>query len=117
INAGAADVVSLIGLDIEGLGTGLDGVQFLSGAALLVHKVKIRNFVNNGINFLPASGTSKLFVVDSQITGNGNSPTTGGILVRPTGGGLITVVINRTQLEKNFIGVRLDASASGASVR
>ncbi len=68
INAGVNDRVVLRGLDIEGLGTGLNGIRFLAGASLHVQKCMIRNFRGaapngNGISFAP-SGTSELFVDD-----------------------------------------------------
>src|ERR1043165_1302836 len=34
VNAGASDVVILIGLDLNGAGTGLNGIRFIAGAAL-----------------------------------------------------------------------------------
>src|ERR1700757_62111 len=41
VNAAATDTVVLRGLDIEGLGTGLDGINFLNGGALHVEKCTI----------------------------------------------------------------------------
>src|ERR1700749_2999203 len=41
VAAGAADVVVLRGLDIVGLGSGLNGVRFLTGGALHVEKCNI----------------------------------------------------------------------------
>src|SRR5438477_50162 len=44
IIAGPTDTVVLEGLDIEGLGTGLNGVRFDSGALLVINKCKIHHF-------------------------------------------------------------------------
>ena len=44
INALATDVIVLRGLDIDGLGTGLNGIRFLAGGALHVQNCQIRNF-------------------------------------------------------------------------
>src|SRR2546425_10359139 len=41
-------IVTLSGLDLEGAGTGLNGINFTSGAALHVHKLQIRGFRSGG---------------------------------------------------------------------
>src|ERR1700694_5022827 len=41
-------IVTLSGLDIEGFGTGTNGIQFVSGASLHVHKCQIRGFRQSG---------------------------------------------------------------------
>src|SRR6202165_1110730 len=59
ISAGATDAVILKGLDIEGLGTGIVGVQFNSGASLIIQNCVIRNFGSAnglGIAFNPTGG-------------------------------------------------------------
>src|SRR4051812_34887770 len=59
-------VVYLEGLDIDGAGTGLIGINFTSGLALHVKNTVIRDFragSAHGINFAPGTGTlAKLFV-------------------------------------------------------
>ena len=47
VSAGAADVVYLRGLDIQGSGSGLDGIKFSTGAALHVEKCLIRGFLGS----------------------------------------------------------------------
>jgi len=71
INAGASDVVTLRGLDIDGLGTGDNGIVFNSGAGLTVVNCVVRHFAGGG-----------------QTTGNG-------ILIQPSGaiGFLISNVV------------------------
>ncbi|HVZ52995.1 MAG TPA: right-handed parallel beta-helix repeat-containing protein [Pseudolabrys sp.] len=113
INAASTDVVTLKGLDIEGAGTGLDGIKFLAGGALHVINSRIKHFSNSGINFAPSSGNPKLFVTDSYIEENG-SGTNAGILIRPTSTATATVSVNRTQLNNNNIGFRIDTTAGGA---
>ena len=84
----ATDSVTLKGLDIEGLGTGINGITFIQQGTLHVHKVQVRGFRNGGsaINFAPTIGTAELFTADSYITDNGNSGMTAAVLVRPTVG-------------------------------
>jgi hypothetical protein len=118
INAGVNDRITLKGIDIEGIGTGIDGIRFLAGASLHVHKCQIRSMRaagGNGINFAP-SGNSELYVADSYITDNGGTGNTAGILIRPTGTGTANASVNRTQVENNSAGIRADGGGStGAS--
>ena len=114
INAGVNDIITLKGLDIEGFNTGIDGIRFLAGRALHVHKSQIRGMRGaggNGINFAP-SGNSELYVADSYITDNGGTGTTAGILIRPTGTGTANGSINRTQVENNSAGIRVDGGGT-----
>src|SRR3954453_4341240 len=50
VNAGATDTVVLEGLDIEGINTGLNGVQFNSGLQVYIIRCAIRRFAQNGVN-------------------------------------------------------------------
>jgi hypothetical protein len=114
----ATDRVSLIGLDIEGLGTSLDGVRFIQNGILHVSKTVIRGFRGangNGINFIP-SGAGSLSVSDSLITDNGGTGTTAGINVRPSGTGAANVSINRVQVENNTQGILADGTNSTGGV-
>jgi hypothetical protein len=118
VNTAAGSIVTLKGLDLEGLGTGINGISFIQAGILHVHKVQIRDFRGggNGINFAP-TGVAELYVADSYITDNGNSTTTGGILIRPTGTGAVIVTINRTQVENNTVGIRADGSVTTGAIR
>ena len=116
INAGVNDRVVLRGLDIEGLGTGLNGIRFLAGASLQVQKCMIRNFRGaapngNGISFTP-SGASELFVDDCTISSNGTDSSNGGITIRPTGTGSATAVLNRVSAENNSNGIMVDGDST-----
>jgi hypothetical protein len=109
-------IVTLSGLDLEGTATGINGINFTSGAILHVHKLQIRGFRGGGSGIVVGgSGAKRLFVADSYITDNGNSVSTAGILVRPTGGGSVNVSINRTQLEGNTNGVFMDGTGGGGA--
>jgi hypothetical protein len=114
---GGTAIVTLSGLDLEGTGTGINGIQFTSGAVLHVHKTQIRGFRagGNGINFIP-TGTAELYVADSYITDNGATSTTGAIVIRPTAAASATVTVNRTQIENNSIGIRADSSATTGTI-
>jgi hypothetical protein len=77
VQAGASDKVTLRGLDFNGLsqsGTpGINGIRFLSGAALLVDHCKIYDFSTNGIDIAlaaPATATVRDTVI-SDVGGAG----------------------------------------------
>ncbi len=68
----AGDRVLLEGLDIEGLGTGLSGVQILTGR-VTIRKCSIRNFrgsPGNGVNLVATNAGSRAYIMDSQILSN-----------------------------------------------
>lgn len=56
VNAGAADVVTIKDVDINGAGNGTFGIRFLAGKALNLKNVWISGFANNGIEFAPSNG-------------------------------------------------------------
>jgi Right handed beta helix region len=66
VNAPATANVILEGLDIEGAGTGVNGVQVSSGNASIV-RCTIHGFTQNGVN---STGTSRTRIEDSRITNN-----------------------------------------------
>jgi hypothetical protein len=116
-------IVTISGLDIEGVGTGTNGIQFISGGVLHVHKTQIRNFRQsgaggNGISITNSSNTGltkRVFVADSYITDNGSNANNAGILVRPTGGAGVNVSVNNTQIEANTNGVLMDGAGGGGA--
>jgi hypothetical protein len=107
-------IVTISGLDIEGAGTGTNGIQFFAGGALHVHKTQIRNFRggsgDNGISITPSTGLAKVTVADSYITDNGVAASDAGILVRPTGGSSVNLSVNNTKFEGNTNGIFMDGS-------
>jgi len=109
VNVLATDRVILKGLDIEGLGTGLNGIRFIGGGSLHVEDCSINNFVQKGIDFEPAAaGASSLFVSNTVIRNNANAANGGGIFIKP--GALANAVgtISGVRLEKNKFGVRVE---------
>jgi hypothetical protein len=122
VNAGAADRITLSGLDIEGVNTGTNGVRYLAGASVHIHKTQIRNFRasgggGNGILVDTASSNPELYVADSYITGNGSNATTGGMLLRPTGAANLRLAVNRTQIEDNSAGILVDGSGGTGGIK
>ena len=117
VSAGASDVVTLRGLDINGDGTGLAGILFNSGAALHVQNCLIRNFQGAssgvGIAFEP-TGQSQLSVSDTIVTEMGGGVGQG-IRVRPTGVGTASVILERVQAINNVTGIAAVATGSAGA--
>jgi len=101
INAAGTDVVNLRNLDINGVGTGLNGVNVFSAQAVVVEHSKIYNFTNYGINFAPTSANAKLLVSNSIISNNAQ----GGIYVAPGAGNYGMADIDNVEAFGNAWGV------------
>src|SRR2546430_1555153 len=82
VNAAPTARVVLRGLDINGIGTGVNGIRFLAGASLHVERCTIANFTTLGIDVTTGG---KVFVKDTSLRGNAG----GGIQIVPFTGNLI----------------------------
>jgi hypothetical protein len=71
VNAPVGSEILLIGLDIEGLGTGLNGVTILANNLVTIKNSIIKNFTQNGVN-VGASG-ARAHVQDSLILSNASA--------------------------------------------
>lgn len=110
INALSTSVVVLRGLDIEGLGTGLDGIRVIGGlAALHVENCTINAFRGtngSGINIATTTaGTTQVFIKDTIVRNNGNG-TGGGIIFRPAVGATVKASLDNVRSENNLFGVK-----------
>ena len=54
VQAGPSDVVILRNLRINGIGTGINGIRFLAGKALILENLEIFGFTTNGVDVLNA---------------------------------------------------------------
>ena len=120
VYAGVNDVVVLRGLTIDGAGSGVDGVRFLAGSALIVEDTTIAGFTGHGIEFRPTAN-AELFVARADVRQNGGT----GIRVGTgTGavGAAVTATVSDTQLSSNAVGLEardnarvavLDSAAGG----
>ena len=95
VNAASTDNVTLEGLDIEGLGTGLNGVQIVGGGNVTIIRCTIHHFTGNGVNLVGTAGARAL-VIDSIITQNG-----GGFNVAGAGGASNAGILTAGVLDKN----------------
>jgi len=119
VNAAVTDVVVVKGVDFDGAGTGLSGILVLSAGTVNVLQSAIRNFKGggSGITLAPNNIPTRLFVSDTFIANNGNSATTGGIVMRPVGTGTVSAVIKNMRVNANTSGVRADTTAATGSVK
>ena len=71
VQAGANDVVILRNLRINGIGSGLNGIRFLSGKALGVENCFIFGFTQNGIDVaLNQATAASVWVTGTSVTNN-----------------------------------------------
>jgi hypothetical protein len=118
VSAGASDAVILKGLDFEGIGTGLVGVKFNTGASLIIENCIIRNFGGTnglGIGFNP-TGASTLLVLNTIVTHNGTAAGGGGgIQIMPSGGSALAL-LSHVSVEKNNVGIAAIGAAANLQI-
>jgi hypothetical protein len=119
ISAAATDNVVLRGLDIEGLGTGLDGIKVLGNlGALHVENCTVNNFKGSngsGIEVAPTAGTTKVFIKDT-IVRNSGAGTGGGIFINPGASATVKASLDNVRMENNIFGLKVQGSTSSATV-
>src|SRR5947209_12317111 len=84
VQAGPSDVVYLRGIEVNGIGTGINGIRFLAGKALVVDNCAIYGFTTNGIDVALGASGSSVTVKDTTITNLGgvgirSTTTVGGV--------------------------------------
>jgi hypothetical protein len=95
VNVLATDKVLLQGLDIEGLGTGLNGVQIIGGGKTTIRDCVIRNFAGNAVN-LVGIANARAVIEDSTFLNNG-----GGVNILGAGGVANTAFLKDSLLDNN----------------
>jgi parallel beta helix pectate lyase-like protein len=102
VQAGPSDIVILRHLEVNGIGTGINGIRFLAGKALLVDNCLIYGFTTNGVDVaLPA--TASVDVKDTTITNLGGA----GIRATTTSGAAVLSVdhVNVSRVGTNGVEV------------
>jgi hypothetical protein len=112
ISAPSNAVVVIRGLTIEGLGTGLSGIDFIAGGALFVEDCTINNFTTNGITFSPNS-PAFLSVKDTNV----RNCIGGGVLITgaSASGGSVSASFERVRSEGNLFGFRVEGGARASA--
>jgi hypothetical protein len=113
--ANAGDNVILRGLDIEGLGTGINGVLVNTGGNVTVENCMIDHFTTSGIAFNTSVAGSQLHISNTIIrntsNGSNNAPA---ISVAPSAAG--TVTVDHTRIEHNNLGLIISTGNGAVSV-
>jgi len=110
VNAGTGAVV-LKGLDINGAGTGTNGIRVVTASAVTIEDCTIQNTTGWGIA-IQNTALSQFQVTRVTATNN----TLGGMQVRPANGGAVAVgVVNGLVSFKNGKGIELDGSGGSSS--
>jgi hypothetical protein len=99
INAGPNDTVSLRGLSINGIGTGLHGIRLLQAGKLIVADTNVDGFTQNGIDIEPTA-SAQVSLRNVTVTGSGNA----GVWVYPTAG-TTTVELDNVNLSHGKYGI------------
>src|SRR5436305_12389740 len=110
VQAGPSDVVYLRGIEVNGIGTGLSGIRFLAGKALVVDNCAIYGFTQNGIDVVLAASGSSVTVKDCTILN------LGGVGIRSTTSvGGVSVSVDHVNITRVTTGVE-SAAGGNASV-
>ena len=95
VSVASTDNVELDGLDIEGLGTGLNGVNIVGGGTVVIRRTSINYFTQNGVNLVGTSN-AKVLVQDCFISNNA-----GGVNVKGAGGAANYGIIDDTTIDNH----------------
>jgi len=112
VNAAATDVVRLRNISIDGAGTGIDGVRFLAGGALIIENVRINDFTSDGVKFAP-SAASRLVITDSHISNIGGS----GVHTVPGVAGSAVGALHGVRIYESGFGVKVEDRTTALSIR
>jgi hypothetical protein len=101
INALTTDKVTLRGLEINGVDTGIDGVRILAAAQVIVEKTWIHD-MQNGINVgVNQAANIEVYIRDVHIENNSSV----GIFVSNSGAGQARVVVEKSSAFNNNFGL------------
>jgi hypothetical protein len=95
INTLSTDRVLLEGLDIDGLGTGINGVDILGGGTTTIRRSSIRHFAGNGVNLI-GTQAARVVIEDCIITNNA-----GGFNIQGASGAFNSGIASRVVFDNN----------------
>jgi hypothetical protein len=102
VQAGPSDVVILRNLRINGIGTGINGIRFLSGKDLNVESCYIFGFTTNGVDIaLNQATAASAHILNTVIKNNGGVGVRAANAVAPA----VAVVVDSSSTILNNIGV------------
>lgn len=95
------DTVRLLGLDINGQGLGLVGVNVIAAKQVWIEDSDIYGFTTAGIEFAPSDTSSQLFVDNTAVEEN----TGDGLIAAPPSGSSDSVQLTNDSFDDNACGV------------
>jgi hypothetical protein len=102
VQAGPSDVVTLRNLRINGIGSGLNGIQFNSGKDLNVENCYIFGFTQNAINITLNQGTqASVHVINTIVSNNGGVGIRASNATTPA----VAVLVDESHVILNNIGI------------
>src|SRR5579872_3812173 len=110
VAAGVNDVVTIRNMSINGIGSGTNGINFVSGKALHIEHSVIQNFTQNGVN-ISNGNQSQVFISDTTCRNNGQNGVSAVATSR------VFISINRSRFVGNNINGVLAGDFSRFSVR
>lgn len=112
INAGANDNVVLRNIDINGAGTGFDGVRILSAKSVTLDGVNIQQFTSQGMEILPTVNPVKVHLRNCQIRNN----TSHGILVIPVAPATVQLTVEDSHFTQNQNAIDVAGQNNSATI-
>ena len=107
INAAATDDVILHGLNIEGLGSGLNGVLVLSAHNVQITETKIHGFVTAGVSVAGSAVDTNVLLTHDSISG-----TATGLNVSPVAPHTSSFFVSASSLTGDATAVRVDTGGT-----
>ncbi|MBB6407539.1 right-handed parallel beta-helix repeat-containing protein [Mesorhizobium sangaii] len=107
VNTPVGSAVHLRGLDIDGVGNGLDGVRMLGQGQLHIEDCNIERMGGNGVEFLP-NGNSELYISNTRIAETGAE----GVLIKTTGAVGINAILSRVEITNSASGILIDGTGN-----
>jgi hypothetical protein len=109
INAGPTDVVVLRGLTINGIGTGLKGIDIISAGVVIIEDCFVAQFTPRGISIEPAMANVKVSISNSKIQASASN----GIVVQPANGIQAQVTLDNVDIiDSTNFGLSVTAGSS-----
>jgi hypothetical protein len=107
VAATATDKVQLIGLDFEGVGTGVDAVKVNSALEVIIDDCIIRDFATNGVEVTNSVANSRVVIKNSLILNNGTcgNVNTGGVNVASSAATVVEITDSLLEHNQNY-GIR-----------
>ncbi|MFC3322801.1 right-handed parallel beta-helix repeat-containing protein [Mesorhizobium cantuariense] len=107
INTLAGSVVHLRGLDIDGVGNGIDGVRMIGQGQLHIEDCNIERVTSNGVEFA-ANGNSELYISNTRIA----EATAGGVLIKSSVAAGINAILSKVEITNSGNGILVDGTGN-----